>query len=221
MKRATEENRKTRILPVAPSFGFPRQITRQFFYPAFYGLLQQMKITKRTHFAFINYPITTTVYSQPVQNHPEKRTHFQKAVARTSSFCLVHWIQCTQSFQIDFSPRSGSSEESRQFILSKNAATVVRAFGVSEGNVENPKIDSSYVCRKFFPPRLANSTYSRSFKAAQALEFFFADPTHSTAYPRHPESMSPLSYRAAVLRPKTGHKCPENGMPKKGKKLPT
>jgi hypothetical protein len=36
------------------------------------------KITNRIHFAIMNYPITITVYSQSVQNHPEKRAHFKK-----------------------------------------------------------------------------------------------------------------------------------------------
>ena len=34
------------------------------------------KITKRTHFVILNYPITTTLYPDRVQNRHEKRTHF-------------------------------------------------------------------------------------------------------------------------------------------------
>ena len=47
------------------------------------------KITERTHFAILNYPITITVYSCCVQNHHKKRTHFFGATTR-------RWDQTSQ-----------------------------------------------------------------------------------------------------------------------------
>ena len=66
---------------------------------------QKIKITKRTHFAIRNYPITTITYARDVQGRKEKRTHLAPhfstpklpfpVVPTHSNPCFAYPIRCS------------------------------------------------------------------------------------------------------------------------------